>query len=127
MSAYGTKLAEGFSNKVMQWVYDKSLLDSIVNRNYEGEINAVGSKLNILDFDKISEKTYANAAMTADSITENNGQLIIDQYRAFYPKAKTLAMWLSYIKDPMPYIVKQMGGERNKNMDTFAFGLYGDI
>ncbi len=127
MSAYGTKVAEGFSNKVMQWVYDRSLLDFIVNRNYEGEINAVGSKLNILDFDKISEKTYADTAMTADSITENNGQLIIDQYKSFYPKAKTLAMWLSYIKNPMPYIVTQMGGERNKNMDTFAFAKYADI
>ena len=127
MSAYGTKLAEGFSSKVMQWVYDKSLLNSIVNRNYEGEINAVGSTLNILDFDKISEKTYANAAMSADSITENNGQLTIDQYRAFYFKIKTLAQWLSYIKDPEPYVVTQVAGERNKNMDTFAFALYGDV
>ena len=58
MSAYGTKLAEGFSNKVMERVYDMSLLDSIVNRNYEGEINGIGSKLNILDFSKLSEKTY---------------------------------------------------------------------
>jgi hypothetical protein len=127
MSAYGTKLAEGFSSKVMSWVYDRSLIDEIVNRNYEGEINAVGSKLNILDFDKISEKTYSNAAMSADSITENNGQLVIDQYKSFYPKAKTLAMWLSYIKNPMPYIVTQMGGERNKNMDAFVLGKYSDV
>ncbi len=127
MSAYGTKLAEGFSSKVMQYVYDKNLIDSIVNRNFEGEINAVGSKLNILDFDKISEKTYANAALTADSITENNGQLIIDQYRSFYWKEKTLAKWLSYIKNPHPYIVSQVGDERDKNLDTFVLGKYSDI
>lgn len=127
MSAYGTKLAEGFSSKVMQWMYDKSLLDVIVNRNYQGEINAVGSKLNILDFDKISEKTYANAAMTYDTVTENNGQLVIDQYKSFYFAVKTLAQWLSYIKEPKPYIVTQVGNERNKNMDTFALGLYGDV
>ncbi len=127
MSAYGTKIAEGFSNKVMEQVYDRDLLDVVVNRNYEGEINGVGSKLNILDFDKISEKTYADAALTADSITENNGALVIDQYRAFYWKEKTLAKWLSYIKNPHPYIVTQVANERSKNMDTFAFGLYGDI
>ena len=51
MSAYGTKLAEGFSSKVMQFVYDRNLLDEVTNRNYEGEINGVGSKLNILDFE----------------------------------------------------------------------------
>ena len=127
MSAYGTKLAEGFSSKVMQWVYDRNLLDSVVNRNYEGEINGVGSKLNILDFDKLSEKTYADSALTADSLTENNGQLIIDQYKSFYWKEKTLARWLSYIKNPHPYIVEQVGNERSKNMDSFAFGLYGDV
>lgn len=127
MSAYGTKLAEGFSSKVMEFVYDRNLLNEIVNRNYEGEINGIGSKLNILDFSKLSEKTYADAALTADSLSENNGQLVIDQYRSFYWKEKTLAKWLSYIKNPHPYIVSQVGNERDKNLDTFALGLYGDI
>src|SRR3990167_8122164 len=95
MSAYGTKIAEGFSGKVMQFVYDNNLLDTVVNRNYEGEINGVGSKLNILDFAKLSEKTFAK--------------------------------WLSYIKDPHPYIVTQVGNERSKNMDTFVFDLHPDV
>jgi len=127
MSAYGIKLAEGFSSKVMQFVYDNNLLDTIVNRNYEGEINGVGSKLNILDFSKLSEKTYADAALTADSLSENNGSLTIDQYKSFYWKEKTLAKWLSYIKNPHPYIVTQVGNERSKNMDTFVFALHPDV
>jgi hypothetical protein len=127
MAAYSTKLAEGFSSKVMQQVYDTNLLDSIVNRNYEGEINGVGSLLNILDFDKLTEKTYADAALTADVLTENNGQLVIDQYKSFYWKEKTLAKWLSYIKDPHPYVVTQVANERAKNMDSFAFDLYTDV
>ena len=127
MSEYGTKLAEGFSQKLLLKLYDRNLLDSIVNRDYEGEINAVGSKLNILDFDKLSEKTYANTALTADDITENNHQLIIDQYKSFYWKEKILARWLSYIKNPHATIVDQVVNERSKNMDEFAFGYYGDI
>ncbi len=111
----------------MAQLYDKSLLDSIVNRDYEGEINAVGSKLNILNFDKLSEQTYANTALTADSLTENNAQLVIDQYKSFYWKEKTLAKWLSYIKNPHATVVNQVVNERAKNMDTFAFGLYGDV
>src|SRR3990167_1093338 len=127
MSAYGTKLAEGFSSKVMQFVYDRNLLDEVTNRNYEGEINGVGSKLNILDFGKLTEKTYADAAMTADSLTENNGQLVIDQYKSFYWKEKTLAKWLSYIKNPHAYVVEQVGNERSKNMEPYAYGFYGDV
>ena len=123
----GTTLAQGFSQKLMLEMYDKNLLDVIVNRDYEGEINGVGSKLNILNFDRVSEKTYANAALTADSLAENNAQLVIDQYKSFYWKEKTLENWLSYIKDPHPTIVTQTANERNKNMDTFALGLYGDV
>ena len=108
-------------------MYDRDLLDSIVNRNYEGEINGVGSKLNILDFSKLSEKTYADTALSADSLTENNGQLVIDQYKSFYWKEKTLAKWLSYIKNPHPYIVTQVANERAKNMESFALGLHADI
>ena len=127
MSAYGNTIAEGFSQKVMAELYDINLLDSIVNRDYEGEINAVGSKLNILNFDRLSEKTYANTALTADSLTENNMTLVIDQYKSFYWKEKTLARWLSYIKNPHSTIVSQVVNERAKNMDTFALGLYEDI
>lgn len=127
MSTYGTKLAEGFSNKLMKRVYDRSLLPEVTNRDYEGEINAVGSKLNILDFDAISEKTYANVALTADDLTENNGQLIIDQYKSFFWKEKVLAKWLSYIKNPHATIVKQVADERLKNMDTFVFSKYSDV
>lgn len=111
----------------MKALYDNNILDSIVNRDYQGEINAVGSKLTILDFDKVTEKTYTNTALVADSLTENNGSLTIDQYKSFYWKEKTLDNWLSYIKDPHPTIVTQVANERAKNMDTFAFGYYGDV
>jgi hypothetical protein len=127
MSTYGTKLAEGFSSKVMQVVYDQDKSDMISNRNYQGEINEIGSKLNILDFSKLSEKTYADSAMTPDSLTENNGQLIIDQYKSFYWKEKVLAKWLSYIKQPHPYIVTQVGNERSKNIEAYLLGFYGDV
>jgi hypothetical protein len=124
MSARASTIAQGFSQKVMKALYDKNLLDQITNRDYEGEINGIGSKLTILDFDKVSEKTYANSALTADSLTENNGALVIDQYKSFYWKEKTLDNWLSYIKNPHPTIVEQVANERARNMDTFAFGLY---
>lgn len=127
MAARATKLAEAFSTRVMEYVYDKNLADIITNTNYQGEINAVGSKLNILDFDKVTEKTYAGSALTADSLTENNGQLVINQYKSFYWKEKTLDNWLSYIKNPHNPVVTQVSNERAKNIDTYLLGFYGDV
>jgi len=127
MSARATTLAQGFSNKLMKAVYDRSLLDSIVNRDYQGEINGVGSKLNILDFDKVTEKDYAGVPLSADSLTENNGILTIDKKKSFYWAEKTLDNWLSYVKDPHPTIVAQAADERNRNMDIYALGKYAQV
>lgn len=126
-SAYGTKIAEGFSQRLLKEVYDKSLTDYIVNRDYQGEINGVGSTLNILNFARIAEKTYANTAMSADSLYENNATLTIDTYKSFYWKEKDLARWLSYIKNPHATVVAQKADERAKNMDTFVLGAYEDV
>lgn len=127
MAARGATIAQGFSNKVQYEMYDKSLVDFIVNRSYEGEINAVGSKLNILNFDRVTEKTYTGSNLTADDLTENNSSLVIDQYKSFYWKEKTIDNWLSYVKSPHAAIVDQVANERNKNMDAYVLGFYGDV
>lgn len=126
-SARATTIAQGFSNKMMLEVYDRSLIDTIVNRDYQGEINDVGSQLNILNIERVTEKTYAGVAMTPDSLYENNAKLIIDKYRSFYWQEKTLDNWLSYIKDPKPAVITQTASERNKNMDEHVLGFYGDV
>ena len=116
MATRAATIAQGFSQKLMLEMYDRDLTNEIVNRDYQGEINGVGSKLNILNFDRVSEKTYSGADLSADSLTENNSQLTIDQYKAFYWKEMTLDNWLSYIKDPHPRIVSQVANERRKNI-----------
>lgn len=126
-SARATTLAQGFSQKLLKEMYDQSILDAIVNRDYEGEINAVGSKLNILNIARITEKTYDGSDLSADSLFENNCVLEIDQLKSFYWKEKTLDNWKSYVKNPHSTVVQQKADERNKNMDTFALGKYTDV
>ena len=126
-SAYATKVAEGFSQKVLQEIYAKSIFDEIVNRDYEGEILAVGSKLNILSFAKLAEKTYSGANLTADDLTEVNAVLTIDQFKSFYFKEKTLDRFKSFIKEPKGTILEQAANERRKNIDTYILGFYGDV
>src|SRR4051812_19482629 len=107
MSAYATKVAEGFSAKVMREVYAMSLFEQFVNRDYAGDINQVGSKLNILSFAKLSEKTYSGSNLSVDDLTESNATLTIDQKKSFYWREKTIDKWVSYIKEPKPTIVQQ--------------------
>jgi hypothetical protein len=128
MAARANTIAQAFSKKLQLEVYDNDIFSMITNRDYEGEINAVGSKLNMLNFDRISEKTYDGSSdLTPDNLTENNTVLVINQYKSFYWTEKTIENWLSYIKDPHPTIVTQTASERNKNIDTYILGFYGDV
>jgi hypothetical protein len=126
-SARATTLAQGFSARLMREVYDRSLLDYVVNRDYEGEVNSVGSKLNILNIARLSEKTYSGSNLAADSLYENNAVLTIDQWKSFYWNEKTIDNWQSYIKNPHSTVVSQKADERSRNMDLYAFGLYGKV
>lgn len=123
-SPYATKLAEGFSLKLLKHIYENAPIEEIVNRDYEGEINAVGSKLNILNLAKIAEKTYTGANLTADDLNETNTQLVIDQLKAFYFKIKTIDQWKSYIKNPKGTVIEQKGNERKKNIMTYLLGFW---
>ena len=127
MAARATTLAQAFSDKLLLEMYEMSLTDKIVNRDYEGEVNGIGSKINILNIDRISEKTYSGSALSADSLTENNAVLTLSEQKSFYWKEKSIDNWKSYIKDPHSTVVAQKADERAKNMDEFVLGLYADV
>lgn len=126
-SARATTIAQGFSTRLIKEMYERSLLDEIVNREYQGEINQIGSKLNINNIARISEKNYTGSDLSADSLFENNCVLTIDQLKSFYWEEKTIDNWKSYIKDPHSTVVAQKADERNKNMDEFVLALHGDV
>lgn len=126
-SERATTLAQGFSNRLLLEMYDISLLDYIVNRDYEGEINKVGSVLNILNIARISEKNYTGANLSPDDLYENNCVLTIERKKSFYWRELTIDNWESYIKDPHSTVVTQKADERNKNMDLYVLAFYGDV
>jgi len=126
-SPFATKLAEAFSAKVMKEMYAMSVYDLITNRDYEGDVNAVGSIVNILAVARISEQVYTGANLNPASIQEVNGQLKLSIQKSFYWKENTIDKWKSYIKEPKPVIVEQLAQERKKNVDAYILGFYPNI
>lgn len=124
MPSYATKLAESFAAETIKIYYQKSVIDMISNRNYEGEVKDKASKLNVLTFSKIKLKNFTGATMTPDSLTESNAQLTTDQQKASYFQIPSLAKFQSYIKNPEGTILEQIGNELKEVIDAFGLGFY---
>lgn len=111
----------------MKELYAISIFDYVVNRDYEGDINDVGSIVNILSLAKVTEQVYTGANMNPQDLFEVNGQLKITQFKSFYWREKTLAKWESYIKNPKGTVLEQTAQERRKNVDKYVLGFYTKI
>ena len=127
MASYPTKLMEAFAAKALQIFYMKSVATEITNSEYEGEVRNRSSKLNVLTFGEITEKTYTGADLVADDLTESNSQLITDQAKAFYFTVKSYDTFRSYVKNPEATVQTQVANRLKKVIDTFVLGLYGDV
>lgn len=127
MNPRATKAAEGFSARLIQHLYASSVIDHLVNRDYQGEINAVGSIVNVLTIGEADEQDYTGANLTPTSLTESNCQLVITKKKSYYLKDETIDNFVSYIKNPMPTAVTQVVARRKKHMEAFLLGFYGDV
>jgi hypothetical protein len=123
-AAYPTKLAEQFANKALQIYYWGSVSEGITNNDYEGQIKDQSSILNVLTFGAISSHDYTGADMTADDLTESNGQVKTDQAKYFYFRIKSYDKFRSYIKKPDGTIIEQTGNELKKVVDKYILAFY---
>ena len=125
-SAFATKLAEAFSQKVIKHIYETAPIDELVNRDYAGDVSG-NSKVNILTLAKLAEKNYSGSNLTVDDINETNSILTIDQQKSFYFRIKTIDQWKSFIKNPKGTLLEQKADERKKNIMAFLLGFWSDV
>ena len=128
MADFGTNVGEKFARNVLQVFFENSIADSITNNDYEGEIKGGGAdRVNVLTFGSLSLKDYTGAAMTADTPSENEGQLIVNQKKAYYFKIESFAKFASYVDNPESSLIQNAGKVLAETVDKYVLGLYGDV
>lgn len=125
-ASYPTKLAEVFASKALQIYYRSSVSEEMTNQDYEGEVKDKSSICNILTFGAVTSQDYTGADMTADDLTESNGQLKTDQAKRFYFRIKSYDKFRSYIKNPSGTILEQVGNELKKVIDQYVLTFWSD-
>jgi hypothetical protein len=127
MADYATKLAEGFSQKVVQLYFNRSISDDITNKNYEGEIKDKLSKLNIITFAALGIKEYNGSDITADTPQESVGALTTDQMKAFYFTIPSISRFKSWIKNPESSLMADAAETLKQTVDNFNLSFYTDV
>src|SRR3990167_4560594 len=80
-----TNFGEQFASKVLEKFYQKYVVDSIANREYEGEIKKPGDRVNILSFlNEILFSDYSvGSDMASETIIDAEDQLVVEK-RKYY-------------------------------------------
>lgn len=123
-STYATKLNELFSTKLIQRVYQLTPIDSLVNRDYEGEIKDKTSKLNITSMYAPDWGAYTSSVTYTDT-TEVVAQLVTDQQQYVAPKFRDISKFKSAIHDPESPIMEQIAFKLRALWETFVLS-FGD-
>lgn len=128
MADFGTNTGEKFARSVLQVFFENSVADSITNTDYEGEIKGGGAdRVNVLTFGSLTLKTYTGAAMSADTPSESEGQLLVNQKKAYYFKIESVAKFNSYVDNPESSLIQNAGKVLAETIDNFVLALYPDV
>lgn len=128
MSNFGTNNGEKFAQNVITAFFAKAVAPEITNSDYEGEITGGGAdRLNVLSFGSLTLQDYTGAALTAETPQESEGQLIVDQKKAYYFKIDSVSKFVSYASNPESTLIKNAGDVLRKKVDQFVLGFYGDV
>lgn len=127
MQNYATKLAEGFSQRVVKIFFERSIADKVTNQDYEGEIKGKLSKLNILTFGAIGLKNYTGSNMSPDDVEESIGELVTDQQKAHYFKILSLSRFKSWIKNPEGTLLEQVASTLTEEVDRHVLSKWSDV
>lgn len=128
MANFGTNVGEKFAKNVLDIFFQRSIAVDITNQDYEGEIKGGGAdRLNVLTFSALSLKSYSGTAMSVDTPSESEAQLVVDQKKAYYFQIESFAKFASYVNDPESSLIDTAGKVLARTVDNFVLALHGDV
>jgi hypothetical protein len=128
MADYGTNVGEKFAKNTLKIFFERAIAPDITNQDYEGEIKGGGAdRLNVLTFGALALKDYTGVAMTVDKPQESEGQLIVNQKKAYYFQIESFAKFASYVESPESTLIDTAGKTLARTVDNFVLSFHSDV
>lgn len=116
-----TNFGQVFASKVLAKTYQNSIVDSIVNRNYEGEIRKPGDRVNILSF--LNSGTLSDYVvgtdMNSEALVDAQDQLVVEKRRYWNFAIDRLEDQFTYADDIVDHITNDYAKQLEKEIDTY--------
>lgn len=117
-----TNFGQQFAQKVLEKTYQNSIVDSITNRMYEGEIKKPGDRVNILSF--LNSGTLGDYVvgtdMASESLIDTQDQLIVEKRRFWNFALDRLEDQFTYADDIVDHIANDYAKMLEKEIDTYV-------
>lgn len=128
MATYGTNVGEKFAKNTLKIFFERAIAPDITNQDYEGEIKGGGAdRLNVLTFGALALKDYTGVAMSVDTPSESEAQLVVNQKKAYYFQIESFAKFSSYVSNPESTLIDTAGKTLARTVDNFVLALHGDV
>lgn len=116
-----TNFGQQFAAKVLEKTYQNSIVDSITNRMYEGEIKKPGDRVNILSF--LNSGTLSDYVvgtdMNSEALVDSQDQLIVEKRRYWNFALDRLEDQFTYADDIVDHIANDYAKQLEKEIDTY--------
>lgn len=117
-----TNFGQIFAAKVLEKTYQNSIVDAIVNRNYEGEIKKPGDRVNILSF--LNSGTLSDyvvgSDMNSEALIDAQDQLVVEKRKYWNFAIDRLEDQFTYAEDIVDHLTNEYSKQLEKLIDTYV-------
>jgi hypothetical protein len=117
-----TNFGEQFAAQTLKKTYQNSILDAIVNRDYEGEIKKPGDRVNILSF--LNTMTLGDYVvgtdMNSEALVDSEDQLVVEKRKYWNFALDRLEDMFTYADDVIDNITTDASKVLEKEMDRYV-------
>jgi hypothetical protein len=107
---------------VLERTYQRSLVDAISNRNYEGEIRKPGDRVNILSFlNSGTLRDYeVGTDMTSEALVDHEDVLVVEKRKYWNFSLDRLEDLFTYADDIVEHVSNDYAKQLEKLIDTYV-------
>lgn len=122
-----SNFGEQFASKVLAKMYATSVVDAIANRDYQGEIQKPGDRVNILSFlNDVELGDYAvGTDMTISQIVDAEDQLVVEKRKYYDFSLDRLEDLFTYADNIPATLIEQHAQKLASTVDAYVLDAFG--